>query len=141
MLNLRSTIEFGVVRPGEAILEIVPDGAPLVIDARVRPNDIDRVRPGMETRVILSAYKQRNLPLIHGQLRTISADRLVEDRTGEPYFLAKIEVRPEDIAAIEEIRLVPGMPAEIMILNGEQTVVEYLVEPLISSLRRGFRES
>jgi len=141
VLNVRSGMEFGVVRPGEPILEIVPVGAPLVIDARVRPNDIDRVYPGMETRVILSAYKQRNLPLIHGRLRTISADRLIEDRTGEAYFLAKVEVNTHDIDAIEDIQLVPGMPAEIMILNGEQTLVDYLLGPLLNSVRRSFRES
>lgn len=141
VMNIQTTTETGVVRPGEPILEIVPREAPLIIDARVRPSDIDRVRPGMEARVLLTAYKQRSLPLIHGTLRSISADRLVEDRTGEPYFLAKVEVKPEDLARVEEINLVPGMPADVMILDDEQTFMDYLLSPILRSMDRSFRES
>ncbi len=141
VMNVRADTESGVIGAGEPILEIVPDDAALIIDARVRPNDIDRVTPGMETRVVLSAYKQRNLPHIHGTLRTISADRLIEDRTGEPYFLAKVKVNAEEIEAIKDIQLVPGMPAEVMILNGSQTLLDYLLEPFVASLRRGLSES
>ncbi len=140
VMNIQTTTESGVVRPGEPILEIVPGEAPLIIDAQVRPNDIDRIRPGMEARVLLTAYKQRSLPLIHGTLRSISADRLVEDRTGEPYFLAKVEVKPEDLARVEEINLVPGMPADVMILDDEQTLIDYLLSPIFRSMDRSFRE-
>jgi HlyD family secretion protein/epimerase transport system membrane fusion protein len=140
VMNVQATTETGVVHPGAPILEIVPREARLIIDARVNPRDIDRVRLGMEARVLLTAYKQRSLPLIHGILRSVSADRLVEDRTGEPYFLAKVEVKPEDLAGLENVRLVPGMPAEVMILNDEQTLVDYLLSPILQSLNRGFRE-
>ncbi len=141
VMNIQATTETGVVRPGEPILEIVPREAPLIIDAQVRPSDIDRIRPGMEARVLLTAYKQRSLPLIHGILRSISADRLVEDRTGEAYFLAKVEVKPEDLANLDEVRLVPGMPADVMILDDEQTLIDYLLSPILRSMDRSFRES
>ena len=94
----------------------------------------------MDARVILSAYRQRRLPLIHGVLRSVSADRLEEDRTGEPYYLAKVEVNPEDIEGLSGVELVPGMPAEIMILDGEQTLLEYLLDPFLNSFDRSFRE-
>lgn len=141
VMNVLITTETGVVRPGDALLEIVPDNAALIVDARVKPTDIDRVHPGMEARVVLTAYRQRTLPLIHGTLRSISADALVEERSGESYFLAKVEVKPEDLAKIEEVQLSPGMPAEVMILDGEQTLLDYLLAPIVDSMRRSFRES
>lgn len=140
VMNVHVTTESGVIRPGEALLEIVPANSSLVIDAKIRPTDIERVRSGMDARVILSAYRQRKLPLIHGVLRSVSADRLEEDRTGEPYYLAKVEVNPEDIEGLSGVELVPGMPAEIMILDGEQTLLEYLLDPFLNSFDRSFRE-
>lgn len=140
VMNIQPTTETGVIRPGAPILEIVPAETQLVVDAKVRPSDIDRVRSGMEARVVLTAYRQRNLPLIHGTLRSISADRLVEDRTGEAYYLAKIDVDKGDLARMESVRLVPGMPAEVMLLDKEQTFFEYLISPLTQSFDRSFRE-
>lgn len=142
VLNVRVTTESGVVRPGEPLLDIVPAEAKLVIDARVRPTDIDDVQAGMMARVVLVAYRQRHLPQIHGTVRSLSADRLVDERTGEPYFLAKVEVDPEELDRLGDlVRLAPGMPAEVMILTGEQTFLDYLIRPLSDSVRRSFRES
>lgn len=132
----------GLVRPGEAILDIVPDETNLLIDARVRPVDIDTVVAGMQARIILTAYNQRNMPNIYGEVRSVSADRLTDDRTGEPYFLAKVEVNPEDLAVIDnELELVAGMPADVMILTGERTFFDFLVQPFVDSFRRSFREN
>ncbi len=141
VLNVRVTTETGVLAPGSAVLDIVPREEALVINAKVKPGDIDRVHVGMEARVILTAYKQRNLPLIHGTLRTISADRLVEDRTGEPYFLAKVDVRREDLAELGAVRLMAGMPAEVMLLDDKQTFLASLLSPFTQSLNRSFREN
>jgi len=140
VLNLTVTTETEVIHPGETLLEIVPEDGALVIDAKISPTDIERVRSGMEARVILTAYRQRGLPLIHGVLRSVSADRLEEDRTGEPFYLAKVEVNAEDLAALEDVTLKPGMPAEIMILDGEQSLLQYLLDPLMSSFDHSFRE-
>lgn len=141
IMNVRATTESGVVQPGEVLLEIVPDEAQLIIDARVRPTDIERVHPGMSARVMLTAYRQRTLPLIHGTLRSISADALLDERTGESFFLAKVEVSTEDLAKLDDIELVPGMPAEIMLLDGERSLVDYLLSPILDSARRSLRES
>jgi HlyD family type I secretion membrane fusion protein len=141
VMNIGPTTETGVIRPGEPVLEIVPEDVMLIIDARVRPTDIDRVRPGLEARVLLTAYKQRTLPRIGGVLRSISADRLVDDRTGEAYFLAKVVVDSEDLALLDEVRLAPGMPADVMILNDEQTLIDYMLGPILQSMRRSFHEN
>ncbi|ARP68200.1 secretion protein HlyD (plasmid) [Mesorhizobium sp. WSM1497] len=141
VMNLRVNTEAGVVAPGQPLLDIVPDGNHLVVDARVRPTDIERIRPGMSARVVLTAYRQRNLPLIHGKLRSISADAMADEKTGQLYFLAKVEVAPEDLAALREVKIVPGMPAEIMLMDGEQSVFAYLLSPILDSARRSLREN
>jgi HlyD family type I secretion membrane fusion protein len=136
VMNLRVNTESGVVSPGQSLLDIVPDAGGLIIDARVKPTDIERIQPGMKARVILTAYRQRTLPLIFGRLRSISADAIVDEKSGSSYFLAKVEVSPEDLKDLENVKLVPGMPAEIMLIDGEQTLLSYLIEPIQASFRR-----
>jgi len=142
VVELRFTTVGGVVRPGEPILDIVPQEEELLIDARISPIDIEVVYPGMEARVVLTAYSQRRLPWIMGVVRSISADRLVDEVSGQPYFLARIEVSPDDLRELEgRVTLTSGMPAEVYVLTGERTALEYLFEPVVQSFRRAFRES
>ncbi len=141
VMNVRVTTETGVVKPGEMLLEIVPGEAKLIIDARVRPGDIDVVRAGLRTKVVFSAFAQRNLPQFHGTLRSISADRLTDERTGEHYFLAKVEVDADDIKALRPDQVLSaGMPADVYVLTGERTTLDYLVRPFVDSLGKSFRE-
>lgn len=143
VLNLRVTTEQGgVLASGGEILDIVPDESRLLIDARVRPSDIDTVYPGMKARVILTAFAQRNLPRLYGTVDLVAADRQLDERTGEPYFLVKVAVLEEDIAALgHDIELTSGMPADVMLLTGERTLADYLLRPFVDSLRQSFRES
>lgn len=142
VMNVKVTTEGGgILAPGGNILDIVPDDGKLVIDARVRPQDIDAVFPGMRARVLLTAYNQRNLPQMFGEVDSISADRFIDERSGEPYFLAKVHVSSEDIAMLDaDITLVPGMPADVMVLTGERTVFDFLIKPFADSIRMSFRE-
>jgi HlyD family type I secretion membrane fusion protein len=140
VMNLKATTEGGVIRPSEAIAEIVPANADLVINARVQPNDIDRIVPGMSARVILTAYNQRNLPIMHGRLQSVSADVLLDERTGLSYFLAKIEVDHDELVLNPEIRLLPGMSAEVMLLQGDRSAFDYFLAPILDSRRRSFLE-
>ena len=141
VMNLKVTTESGVIRPGDGILDIVPENARLIIDARVRPADIDNVRPGMKTRVLLTAYRQRLLPQIYGVVQSVSGDILFDDHSRNSYFLAKVDVEPESLKKLEDVQLVPGMPAEVMILNGEQTFLRYMFNPLYISMTKSFREN
>ncbi|WEX91122.1 HlyD family type I secretion periplasmic adaptor subunit [Sinorhizobium garamanticum] len=141
VMNLHVTTESGVIEPGQALLDLVPNDSGVVIDARVRPTDIERVRPGMSARVILTAYRQRSLPLIHGRLRSISADAIADERTGVTYFLAKVAVAPADLSKLEDVHLIPGMPAEVMLMDGEQSLFQYLLSPILDSRRRGLIEN
>lgn len=132
----------GVIRPGEPILDIVPDEEELLIDARVSPIDIDSVEPGMMAQVVLSAFSQRRLPRIEGRVRGISADRLIDETTGQAYFLARVEVDPAQLEGLPgHIRLSPGMPAEVFIITEERTALEYILEPFLATFRRAFREA
>ncbi len=142
VVELRFTSMQGVVRPGEGILDIVPDEADLLIDAQVKPSDIDTVAPGLPAQVLLTAYGQRNMPRIMGEVRTISADRIVDERSGLAYYLARVAVSREELDRIgEDVELVSGMPADVMILTGSRTFLEYLFDPIAKSFDRSFRET
>jgi HlyD family secretion protein/epimerase transport system membrane fusion protein len=132
----------GVIAPGAAILDIVPRDDDLVIDARISPNDIDVVRQGQTVQIVLSAYTQRTLPRLEGQVRDVSADRIVDPQTQASYYKVRVEVDREALAALGSgIELSPGMPAEVMVMTGQRTAFEYLTRPFLDSLRRSFTES
>ncbi|WP_217574945.1 HlyD family type I secretion periplasmic adaptor subunit [Mesorhizobium sp. GbtcB19] len=141
VMNLRVTTESGVISSGQALLDIVPNEPNLIIDSRIKPTDIDVVHPDMPARVVLSAYPSRHLPQIHGLLTSVSADRMTDEKTGEPYFLAKVKVDAAELAELHDVKLSPGMPAEVMILTGAHTLLDYMMAPVEASLTRSFREN
>jgi HlyD family type I secretion membrane fusion protein len=132
----------GVISPGDPIMDLVPRDQPLVLEARISPHDIDVVHPGLKADVHLTAFHSRNLTRVQGEVVQVSADRLTDPKTGEPYYTAQIYV---DLAEVQktapEVRLSPGMPAEALIITGERTAFEYLIEPIRGSFRRALRES
>lgn len=129
-----------VIGPGERILDIVPEDTLLVVEAKIRVEDIADVGPGMKGEVHFTSYKQRVTPLIHGTVRSVSADRLTDERTQIPYYVAEIDVDAAELAANPEIQLYPGMPATVSITTKERTALDYLVGPLTASLERSFKE-
>lgn len=141
VLDLRYHTAGGIIAPGAAIMDIVPENEELIIEARVSPMDIDVVYESLTAQIHLSAFGQRNLPMITGTVRHVSADRLLDEVTGQPYFRATVEVSKDEIARIGDgVTLTAGMPAEVMIVTGEQTLLGYLVKPAVDTLRRSFRE-
>ncbi len=129
-----------VVPPGGRVLDIVPAQTGLVVEARIAVTDIADLNPGMPAEVHFTSYKQRTIPIIHGEVTAVSADRLFDQRTGEPYYLAEVAVDPEELAASPEIRLYPGMPATVMVTTRERSAFDYLLGPLVASLDRSFRQ-
>lgn len=130
----------GVVGRGERLMDIVPDDTTLVVEARIRVEDIADVAPGMRAEVHFTSYKQRVTPIIHASVKTISADRLTDERTRLPYYVAEVAVDKGELAASPEIQLYPGMPATVMITTKERTALDYFVGPLFASFDRSFRE-
>ena len=142
VLNLTQFTEGGVAGPGEPLMDVVPANAPLIIDARVRPQDIDNVAAGQEARVRLSALSSRLSPEVQADVVTVSADRKVDANTGEPYFEAQVRIRPEELRkfADKKVRLNPGMPADAYILTGQRTVLDFIIGPLRDTVRDSLRE-
>ena len=139
VVNLRVFTRGGVVGPGEALMEIVPAGDRLVVEALVEPTDVDSVHRGLPAQVRLTAFSQFTTPALSGEVARVSADRLVDERTGAPYYEARIALDPEQ-PGLAGLKLQPGMPAEVMIVTGERTALEYLLEPIVASFGRALRE-
>lgn len=140
VLGLQLHTEGGVVQPGAQILDIVPESSELLIEAEVSPIDIDRVQTGLVADVRFSAFKQATTPVIEGVVTQISADRLVNQETGMPYYLARVEIPEDQLARLGSLMLVPGMPAEVLINTGERTFFEYLVQPATNAFARSLIE-
>jgi len=131
----------GVVGPGAPLLDIVPKDDPLVIEAQVDPGDIDVVHVGLAAQVRISAFSQRDVTPIPGTVTYVSADRFTDERTGVGYYIARVRLAEEDIAAaLSDAELQPGMQAEVMITTGERTALEAIISPLSGSFNRAFRE-
>src|SRR5258706_2701878 len=129
-----------VIQRGEKILDIVPDEDALTVEAQVAVEDISEIHPGMLAEVHLTSYKQRITPMIHGDLIQISADRLTDNRTGQPYYTALVRIHQDELAELPNVHLYPGMPARVMIPTVERTAFDYLVGPLVMSFNSAFRQ-
>ena len=130
----------GVIAPGNPILEIVPQQEELVVDAQVSTMDIDRVSKGMLAEVRFPVFKQAVTPIIEGRVINLSADRVLDEKTGNTYYTALVELTPESLQKMQHLELLPGMPVEVMIKTGERTLFEYLTKPLTNALAHAFVE-
>jgi membrane fusion protein, epimerase transport system len=130
-----------VVPPGGTVLDIVPDRNALVVEARVRVEDISDVLLGSSAEVHLTTYKRLYVPTLYGTVNTISADRLTDPRTGAAYFLAQVMVDPEELSGPSTPSLYPGMPAQVMITTQKRSALEYLLGPLFASFDGAFRQN
>ena len=131
----------GVVQRGEPIMSIVPAGDELIIEARLTPLDAKAVHSGLEAKIHLSAYSSRIVPKIPGTVRTVSADRLMDDATHQPYYLARVAVDRGTLYTLApSVDLIPGMPVEVLVVTERRTMMEYLAKPFREALWRSFRE-
>jgi HlyD family type I secretion membrane fusion protein len=141
VLHLQVKTLGGVIKPGEAIMDLVPTTEDLIIDAQVSTRDIDAVHAGQPAYVMFPSYPQRNLARVPGQVRTVSADSLQDQRTGERFYTVKIKVDRAELKALDpDIELTPGLPAETYITTGVRTWLNYLLQPLLMMVERTMRE-
>lgn len=140
VMGMRAHTTGGVIAPAQEILQVVPVGDRLVIEARVDPVDIDDVEVGQHATVRLTAFKLRTTPIIVGTLINLSADRLIDEHSGTPYYLARIEVPKEELEALGDLKLQPGMPVEALVKTGARTALGYMLSPLTENLDLAFRE-
>ncbi len=140
VVNLKHFTPGGVLKAGEPFLEIVPQRDTLVVECKVEPTDIDAVKQGLAAEVRLSAYKQRRTPTLHGRVLKVSADALTDEKLNKTYYAAEVAIDPDQLAAVPDVKLYPGMPADVMIMTGKRTALQYLVDPIRDSFWRSFRE-
>ncbi|WP_156668569.1 HlyD family type I secretion periplasmic adaptor subunit [Rhizobium aegyptiacum] len=140
IMELKVHTTGGVVKPGETLMTIVPMGQQLVVEAMVRPEDVETIAPGQLARVSFPAFARYNLPPLDGVVEIVSADRMVEERSGAPYFAATVLIDKSELAKLEGRKLLPGMSSEAMIRTGARSVLAYLAEPITQNFRRALRE-
>jgi HlyD family secretion protein len=146
VVGIKQNTVGGVIAPGEHVLDIVPEGQELVIEARFRPEDVEGLHTDMRAEVRITAFRGRSVGIVYGVVRRVSADRLLDERTGAPYFTAQIFVPRDELARITGPAqggrtLRAGLPAEVIIPTRKRTVLAYLLEPLNQTLWRSLRES
>lgn len=140
VVNLQTYTIGGVVRAGDMLMEVVPLDETLIVVARVNPGDIDVVRKGLPAQVRLSAYPGRTAPVLNAVVDNVSADLLVDERSGASYYEARV-ILPANDPQLQGLSLYPGMPAEVSIVTGEQTFMTTLIRPLTDSIRRGVTQN
>ncbi|ANW05406.1 hypothetical protein LMTR13_08815 [Bradyrhizobium icense] len=130
----------GVIRPGDTIMEIVPDTDDLLIEARLQPQDIDQVRAGQKAFVRFSAFNQRVTPQLTGTVSLVSADTSRDQQTNAPYFTVRVVLPDDERRRLGGLQLVPGMPAEVFMQTGSRTMMSYLLKPITEQMNRAFVE-
>ncbi|MFA8387915.1 MAG: HlyD family type I secretion periplasmic adaptor subunit [Pelagibaca sp.] len=139
--NLKVHTVGSVVRPGDILMELVPEDEELVINARVSPIDKDNVAPGLLTEVRFTAFKTKLTPIMLGSVESVSGDVITPDNPNEPpYFLARVTVEENDIPEEIRDRITAGMPADVIITTGERTVANFIVSPLMDAVRKSMTE-
>jgi HlyD family secretion protein len=130
----------GVITAGDTIMLIVPQTDDLQVEAKVNPQDIDKLQVGQKTLLRLSAFNQRTTPELSGTVSRVSPDVTTEQRTGQSYYTIRVSMPPEEIARLGDVKLIPGMPVEAFVQTGNRTMMSYLMKPLHDQLMRAFRE-
>ncbi|SDN96943.1 HlyD family type I secretion periplasmic adaptor subunit [Afipia sp. GAS231] len=140
---LQSTVHTvgGVITAGDAIMMIVPQADALSVEAKVNPQDIDKLQIGQKTLLRLSAFNQRTTPELNGVVTRVSADVTTDQRTGQAYYTIRVSMPPAEVARLGgENKIIPGMPVEAFVQTGDRTMFSYLMKPLSDQLMRSFRE-
>ena len=144
-MDMKVTTVGGVVAPGEVLMDVVPDKAQLVVEARVSPADAEDVRTGATVEVKFPSVHDRQLRTTKAVLTKMSADSLTDDRTGATYFRAEATLTPESTAALQkaergQFQLKPGLPAQVLIPLRKRTALQYMMDPITDAVWRAFRE-
>ena len=138
--NLRLITTGGVIGQGQPVLDIVPSNEKIVIAARLAAEDIDVVRPGLKAEVKLTPYKARVLRGLSAVVREVSPDATFDETNNQLYYKVKVEIEPSELKELPDIHLVSGMPAEVFIDLGSNSLLRYLFQPMVDSFNRAFRE-
>jgi HlyD family secretion protein len=141
IMNIKYHTVGAVIPPAGEIMSIVPQHDELIIEAKVKPQDIDEVRVGLKTKVLLTAYKGKKVPKLNGEVTNVSADIVINEQTRESYFLARVKIDKSEIMKLKnKVELYPGMPAQVFIITGARSLMSYLFTPIKDASYKAFRE-
>lgn len=146
VVKLRYHTSGGVIEAGKNIMEIVSLQDELIIEARVRPQDIDKIRHSQTAAIRLTALNARTTPMVTGRVIYISADALPDEKqrsypNQSDLYVVRVRLDPRTVSIVQDFQPTPGMPAEVYIQTTERTFFEYLMQPIRDSMARAFRES
>jgi protease secretion system membrane fusion protein len=132
----------GVIAAGQVIMEIVPREERLVVEARIPPHLIDKVAVGLDADIRFDAFNTYTTPVIPGVVRLVGADLMppLPPQTSSEYFLAQIEVTQDGMKLLKEKKIRAGMPATVIVKNGERPFLSYLLKPLADRFATSFKE-
>ncbi|KHN91483.1 hemolysin D [Pectobacterium actinidiae] len=140
VVGLKVFTEGGVIAPGQTLLEIVPDDQPLFVDARLPVELVDKVWAGLPVELQFVAFNQSTTPRVAGTVELLSADRLLDERDGSPYYSLRVQVDDAGKRALEGLEVKPGMPVQGFVRTGERSFVNYLFKPLMDRLHLALTE-
>ncbi|MES2015764.1 MAG: HlyD family type I secretion periplasmic adaptor subunit [Pseudomonadota bacterium] len=142
VVGLNVFTQGGVIAPGARMMDLVPSADALVVEGRLAVNLVDKVHPGLPVELNFSAFNASHTPHIAGAVLNVSADRMVDERSGEPYYKMKVRVTPEGLKQIARLKLaiVPGMPVDLFVRTGERTMMSYLFKPLADRAKTALTE-
>ena len=138
--NIQIRTPGGVISPAEPIMDIIPEDEPLVIEARINRQDIDSVQVGSKVQIRLTAYSQRRLSPLIGEVRYVAPDQTVDEQRDSSYYIIRAAINSEELAKYDDINLRPGMPANILVLKTPRKAIDYLIDPIVQSMDKAFRE-
>lgn len=130
----------GVIAPGFKMMDIVPRDDPLMVEGRLPVHLIDKVHSDLPVELIFTAFNRNLTPHIPGIVTQVSADRFVDENTGEPYYKLQARVAPEGIKMIVDLQIKPGMPVDLFVKTGERTMMNYILKPILDHLKMAMTE-
>ena len=145
IVNLKVFTEGGVINGGEVLMEVVPSTGALIVETKVPPAAIDKVRAGMSADVRFTSFNATVTPVVRGTIKSVGVDKLKakpgeEVREAEDYYLAQVEIGPDALKELGDHQLRPGMPADVIARRGERTFMSYLLKPLADKFARAFKD-
>jgi HlyD family type I secretion membrane fusion protein len=138
--NLRVFTDGAVIRPGDPLVDIAPEQGRMVIQARFSPNDVDSLHLGDTAELRFSAFHSRTIPVVFGKVHSVSRDRLADEVSHQPYYLAIVSIDQDNLPPEIKGKLVAGMPADVVVQTGARTALQYIWQPLTNALHQSMRE-
>ncbi|ARZ01279.1 hemolysin D [Yersinia ruckeri] len=140
VVEMKVFTEGGVIAAGQSLMEIVPDNQPLFVDARVPVAMVDKIQTGLLVELQFTAFNQSTTPKVEGTVKLLSADRLLDERTEEPYYSMRVEVSETGRQKLDGLDVKPGMSVQGFVRTGERTLMNYLFKPLMDRLHMALTE-